>query len=46
MMRMGRFTPGLAQGIMNSIGRGALERTTKRAAQKKTGGPVGPPALV
>ena len=41
MMRMGRFTPGLAQGIMNSIGRSAL----KRAAQKKTGGPSGPPAL-
>jgi 3-oxoacyl-[acyl-carrier protein] reductase len=42
MMWMGRIAPGLAQGIMNAIGRGALER----AAQKETGGPSGPPALV
>jgi NAD(P)-dependent dehydrogenase (short-subunit alcohol dehydrogenase family) len=26
MMRMGRFTPGLAQGIMNSIGAASLKR--------------------
>jgi 3-oxoacyl-[acyl-carrier protein] reductase len=45
MMRMGRYTPDLALGIMNAIGRGALDRAMERAAQKKTGGPAGPPAL-
>jgi NAD(P)-dependent dehydrogenase (short-subunit alcohol dehydrogenase family) len=30
MMRMGRFAPGFAQGIMNSIGRGALERAARK----------------